>query len=58
MPRKIIGPEREQGEDCVMSSFLACADHQILLGDRMGEDRMGVVFGVYRLEPEGRRPVV
>jgi len=30
--RRIFGPEREAGEDCIMSSFITCTLRQILLG--------------------------
>ena len=37
---------------------MVCVDLQILLGDQMEEYELCVAFGVYRLEPEGRRPLL
>jgi hypothetical protein len=30
--RRMFGPKREAGEDCIMRSFITCTLHQILLG--------------------------
>jgi hypothetical protein len=37
---------------------MVCAVHQMLLGDPVEEDGMGVECCVYRLEREGRRPLL
>jgi hypothetical protein len=57
----MFGPKREEVrrlEKTIMSSFMVCVDLQVLLGDKMEEYELGVACGVYRLEPEGRRPLL
>jgi hypothetical protein len=38
-----IGP----GEDCIMSSFMVCADYQMLLGRSNGVDEFSGACGTY-----------
>jgi hypothetical protein len=39
--RRIYEPRREDGEDCIMRSFITCTSHQILLGlTKLGRMRL------------------
>jgi len=37
---------------------MVCVDLRIFLGHQMKEYELGVACGVYRLEPEGMRPLL
>jgi hypothetical protein len=49
--RRIFGPKRgkwrEAGEDCLMRSFITCKLHQILLGYKINEDKVGEPYNTH-----------
>jgi hypothetical protein len=52
MLRKIIRPKREEEkskniENYIMSSFMVCATHQILLAGTIKQDEMGGSYSMY-----------